>query len=74
MEQTPKKILCGIWERSDRLGGSKAPGRDAAGEGSGVLRDPCAPRLGGLGGCEPHGVRGGKRGTPGATGGARSRP
>ena len=52
MEQTPK-ILCRIWERSDRLEGSKAPGRDAAGEGSGVLGDPCTHRPGACGAASP---------------------
>lgn len=52
MEQSPKK-LCRIWGRSKRLEGSKAPGRDAAGEGSGVLGDPCAHRVGVWGAANP---------------------
>lgn len=45
MEKTPK-ILCSLWERSDRLDGSKAPGQAAAGAGRGVLGDPCAHKPG----------------------------
>lgn len=54
MEKTPK-ILCSIWERSDRLDGSKAPGQAAAGEGRGVLGDPCAHKPGTWGAASPVG-------------------
>lgn len=55
MEKTPK-ILCSLWERSDRLDGSKAPGQAAAGAGRGVLGDPCAHKPGAWVAARPGGV------------------